>query len=121
MKVHIPEDNSFFYPDALVICEKPLFYSNRKDVIINPLVIVKVLSTSTEDYDRGTKFDKYSSIDSFKEYILIHQSRYEITSFFREESDLWRKTTFRGLDAELYIKALLLSVEIKEIYDGVEL
>jgi Uma2 family endonuclease len=121
MKVHIPEDGSFVYPDALVICDKPQFYKGHKDVIINPLVIVEVLSSSTESYDRSGKFDKYSSIDSFKEYILIKQDRHQVVSFFREETDLWRKSVYRGLEAELFIKALQIDVELKQIYRGVEL
>ncbi len=121
MKIHIPEDKSFVYPDALVICEKPAFYLNHKDVITNPLVVVEVLSSSTESYDRGGKFDKYSSIEGFKEYILIKQNRFQVVSFFREESDLWRKSVYMGLEAELFIKALEVAIPLNEIFDGVEL
>lgn len=120
MKVHIPEDGTFVYPDALVICDKPQFYKNHKDVITNPLVIVEVLSSSTETYDRSGKFDKYSSIESFKEYILIKQDRHQVVSFFREETDLWRKSVYRGIEAELFIKTLQVYVLLKHIYRGVE-
>jgi Uma2 family endonuclease len=120
MKIHIPEDKTFVYPDALVICEKPEFYLNHKDVITNPLVVVEVLSSSTEAYDRGGKFDKYSSIESFREYILIKQDRFQVVSYFREETDLWRKTVYMGAEAAFFIKALAISIPINEIYDGVE-
>lgn len=93
----------------------------HKDVITNPLVIVEALSSSTETYDRSGKFDKYSSIDSFREYILIKQDRLQVVSFFREETDLWRKSVYRGMEAELFIKALQVSIPLPEIYDGVEL
>ncbi len=121
MKIHIPEDKTFVYADAVVICEKPMFYLNHKDVITNPLVVVEVLSSSTESYDRGSKFDKYSSIESFKEYILIKQDRFQVVSYFKEETDLWRKSVYTGLDAELFIKALQVALPLSEIYDGIEL
>ncbi|MEO6639497.1 MAG: Uma2 family endonuclease, partial [Ginsengibacter sp.] len=67
MKVYSPRILSFVYPDAVVVCEKPLFYEERKDIITNPLLIVEVLSPSTEDYDRKGKFFDYKQIPSFKE------------------------------------------------------
>lgn len=120
MFVHIPEDSSFVYPDALVICDKPKFYKEHKTVITNPLVIVEVLSSSTESYDRSGKFDKYSSIDTFKEYVLIKQDRHQVVTFFREETDLWRKTVYMGIESELFIKALQVAIPMTEIYDGIE-
>jgi Uma2 family endonuclease len=121
MKIRVEEYNQVLYGDALVICEKPEFYNGRKDVIINPLVIVEVLSTSTEAYDRGEKFDKYATLDSFKEYLLVRQDKLEIISYFREEYDLWRRTVVRGLDASLLLKSIQANLDLKDVYDGVEL
>ncbi|TAF82453.1 MAG: Uma2 family endonuclease [Runella slithyformis] len=75
-KIHIPKLASFVYPDAVVICEKPEFYKNRADIITNPLLVVEVVSPSTEDYDRGEKFYLYRTLPSFKQYVVVHQNWY---------------------------------------------
>jgi Uma2 family endonuclease len=121
MKIRVENYNQVLYGDALVICEKPEFYNGRKDVITNPLVIVEVLSVSTETYDRGEKFDKYATLDSFKEYLLVRQDRFEIISYYREEYDLWRRTVVSGLEASLLLKSIQASLDLNAVYDGVDL
>jgi len=74
LKIWVESDATGVYPDVMVFCGQPEFWEGRKDVILNPTLIVEVLSASTEDYDRGTKFAKYRCITSFKEYVLISQS-----------------------------------------------
>ena len=73
IKIAIEAFTHFRYPDAVVICEKIEYYGNRKDVIVNPLLIVEVLSSGTESIDRGVKFDDYKTLSSFKEYVLVSQ------------------------------------------------
>jgi Uma2 family endonuclease len=97
------------------------FTMDVKDVITNPLVIIEVLSTSTEAYDRGEKFDKYATLDSFKEYLLVRQDKFEIISYFREEHDLWRRTVVKGLDASLLLKSIQANLGLNEVYNGVEI
>jgi len=72
-KIRIDKFNKIVYPDALVICEEPKFYENREDTITNPLLVVEVLSSSTSNHDRTTKFNMYRSLTSFKEYVLVYQ------------------------------------------------
>jgi Uma2 family endonuclease len=71
VKLWIPQRNNFKYPDIMVIQSEPQFYDNRTDIILNPLVIVEVLSGSTESYDRGDKFAQYRTLASLQEYILV--------------------------------------------------
>lgn len=120
MKIMIEHHQQVVYPDALVICDAPAFYEGRKDVIINPLVIVEVLSRSTEVYDFGDKFVRYSSIPGFREYVLLEQETPEATCFFQEEPGLWRKTVISGLAESLVFQALQTSVRLAEVYEGVE-
>jgi Uma2 family endonuclease len=119
MKVRVENLNAVVYPDALVICENPIFYKDRKDLITNPLVIVEVLSPSTRKYDKGKKFEKYRSIDSLKEYVLIDQNRQEITTHVRGEQDFWQKTIFQASEIAFHIKTLDVKIPFADIYDGV--
>lgn len=121
MKIMIEKYRQVVYPDALVISGKPAFYQGRKDVILNPLVIVEVLSRSTEAYDFGDKFVRYASIPGFREYILLAQDEPEATCFFQEEPGLWRQRTVSGADALLEFRALNTSIRLSEVYDGVDL
>ncbi len=71
MCIGINAGDSYFYPDVSVVCEKPRFEDNEFDTLINPIVVVEVLSQSTETYDRGVKFTRYQQLESLQEYILI--------------------------------------------------
>ena len=121
MKIYIPESNHAVYPDAVVICEGPEFWGGRNDIILNPLVIVEVLSPSTEKYDKSMKFSEYKSIPSFKEYVLVRQDTYHIESWFREEEDLWRMRTVKDIGDALLLKSLGCSISLKGVYGNLKL
>ncbi|NOQ34470.1 MAG: Uma2 family endonuclease, partial [Methylococcaceae bacterium] len=71
IKLWVPQKNSFLYPDVLIIKGEPELYNNSKDILLNPVVIIEVLSDSTKDYDRNEKFAQYRSLESLQEYILV--------------------------------------------------
>ena len=120
-KVYIEPENIAVYPDALVICEKPVYFQNQKSLITNPLLIIEVLSPSTKKYDSKTKFDLYKLLPSFKEYVLIDTRKHAIETRFREEEDLWRIKTVVGVDAVLVLRSLEnISVALAQVYDNVE-
>lgn len=83
MKVESPS-GQFAYPDVIVVCGDPVFRDEKRDVLLNPVVLVEVLSPSTEKHDRGDKFHHYRSIPSFQEYLLIARSRPRIEHFTRQ-------------------------------------
>jgi len=116
MKIHIPAFNHFVYPDAVVVCEKPEFWEGRKDVIINPVLVVEILSPSTEQYDRGSKFFEYRTLPSFKEYLLVSQEIPRITSFYREKVDTWKETEAEGIEARLPIRSLDCELSLEQIF-----
>lgn len=118
-KIYIEPANTGVYPDALVICEEPIFYQNRQDLLTNPLVIVEVLSRSTASYDRQGKFLLYQQLPSFQEYVLIEQTRPEVETWFREEENLWRKSVVSGLDAQVLLRALGVELMLSEVYENV--
>lgn len=85
LKIFIKKANRFIYPDAVVLSEEAEYYKNDKNGITNPIIIIEVLSDSTEKYDRGEKFRMYSSLPSFKEYILIDQHINQLWILFLEK------------------------------------
>jgi Uma2 family endonuclease len=118
-KVYIEVENVAVYPDALVIFEQPIFYQNRQDLLLNPLLIVEVLSRKTSLYDRTAKFDLYQAIPSFKEYILINHQKVSIETRFREANDLWRITNHNAENQTVQLKSLQVNLNISDIYENV--
>jgi len=119
-KIHIPSLNSFVYPDAVVVSGTPIFYQERTDTIINPLLIVEVLSPGTEGYDRDLKFEGYLSIPSFQQYVLVSQEKPYISTFHREEKELWRRTNVQGIDQQIDLSALDVTFKLSDIYEGID-
>lgn len=119
MKIYIPAFNAVVYPDAVVICEEMKYYEERNDVIINPLLVVEVLSPSTEAYDRSSKFLKYRTLPSFREYVVVRQDKPQITTFYREKPGIWHEGEAEGIDQEVYLASIDHNITLKKIYKGV--
>lgn len=103
------------YPDVSVACG-PRFHAKYDDALVNPAVIVEVLSKSTEDYDHGAKFAHYRSIPSFAEYVLVAQRRRQVEHFHRLDSGQWLLTVLESDDAVLELPALQCALPLREIY-----
>lgn len=118
VKLHIASFNKYLYPDAMDICGPLQRAPQHQDAIINPTIIVEVLSAFTERYDRGDKFFFYRQIPTLKAYILIDQYSPSIETYNRI-GDLWQITRTTGLDKSLAIEALNLEIPLSAIYEGV--
>ncbi|MGH1438378.1 MAG: Uma2 family endonuclease [Lewinella sp.] len=118
VKLHVESLNKFLYPDVMVVCDEMERSTKENNAIINPSVIVEVLSNSTEAYDRGDKFFAYQQIASLKEYILIHQYKAQVEIYTRKK-DLWRITRIEGLEESFLINALGISINLKNVYEDV--
>lgn len=118
MKIWIETAQRFVYPDVTVLCDEPQFYKDRRDAIANPLLLVEVLSESTEAYDRGKKFERYSSLSSLREYVLVSQSEPAVEVFFRDHDRPgdWQYHRAIGLDALIQLQAISCELSFKEIY-----
>ena len=121
MKIYIPLFNHAVYPDAVVVCEAPEYWNGREDMILNPILVVEVLSNSTEDYDRGNKFMKYKTLDSFKEYVLVRQDKYQVETWHRELPGLWRETIEEDKTKDIKLASLGISISLSKIYKNVNL
>jgi Uma2 family endonuclease len=117
--VYLPTLNFGLYPDALVVSENPQYFDKNEVLLINPMLIVEVLSKSTKKYDRTEKFDEYRTLDSFKEYVLIDQKRCHIEIRYRETPDTWRYTEVSDLQGSIFLKSLNCSISVTDIYDNI--
>ena len=120
LRVWIPQHRKGTYPDVMVIAGDPVFNDNRPDEILNPCLIVEVLSKSTEGYDRGDKFLYYRSIPEFKEYLLVSQSAYFIEHYRKTGEGQWLLQEYRGHEREIALESVGVSLVVKDMYEGVD-
>lgn len=115
MRVRISQPTSYFYPDIVVACGEARFEDNVFDTLLNPILIVEVLSPSTEAYDRGEKFEHYQQLESLQEYILISQERVRVERYLRQDTR-WILTEFRELDDVLPLISIEGALPLRAIY-----
>ena len=108
------------YPDLSVVCGPLQFAAGTEDTMVNPTVIVEVLSDSTEAYDRGKKFENYRQMPSLREYLLVGQKGPRIEQFVRQESEQWLLREAAGLEATLALPSLDIKISLAEVFAGVE-
>jgi Uma2 family endonuclease len=120
MKVRMPYSRKFFYPDVTVVCGDPPFHDERTDnIILNTLLVIEVLSKSTEAFDRGGKFLAYQQLDSLQEYLLVAQDRPAVEQYVRGEGGSWTYRASVGLESSLALPSVECALELGAVYDKV--
>lgn len=119
MRVKVESTGMYTYPDVVGLCEKPEVEDEHLDTLLNPAVIIEVLSPSTERYDRGEKFAHYRRLPSLREYVLIAQDIRRI-DHYRRDGDSWVLTEVSEPDASLVLGSLGATIALADIYDRVE-
>lgn len=119
MRVQVEETGLYTYPDLVVVCGEPQFADRENDTLLNPTLIVEVLSPTTEDYDRGRKFAHYRTIPTLGTYVVIAQDRRWAEKAERQPSQTWLFTECRDLEATLELPAIGLVLPLADIYAGV--
>src|SRR4051794_5080983 len=120
MKVRLPDSQKFFYPDVTVVCGDLQFYDGRKDIILNPVLVIEVLSPSTEAFDRGAKFRAYQTIETLKEYALVSQDKPLVEQYIRDEGGEWRYKAAEGLESSLTLPSIDCTLKLGAVYDKVD-
>lgn len=120
MKVWVEEVGTFFYPDVTVVCGERKFYKGRRDIIENPILLIEVLSQSTDKYDKNDKFFTYQRIESFQEYALISQNQPAVQQYIRQIDGSWIYKATIGLKSKAHFESVDATVSLQEIYDLVE-
>jgi Uma2 family endonuclease len=116
LRVWIPDYRCCTYTDGMVVWGEPEFHGDRNDEILNPGLIVEVLSPSTERYDRGEKFRKYRSLPSFQDYLLVSADEPYIEHYCKTDAAAWTFTSYGEINAAIWLNNLQLSIPLAEIY-----
>jgi Uma2 family endonuclease len=119
LRVHIPKNTLYTYPDILVVCDEPKFVDNEFDTLLNPSIIIEILSPSTANYDRGAKFNLYREIESLNEYILIDSANTHIVSYLKNLDSTWTLFEYKDLAAILKVQTIDLELPLADVYAGV--
>ena len=120
VRLWITQKRTYTYPDVMILAGEPEFFNNRKDIILNPQIIVEVLSKSTKGYDREDKFQAYRTISTFQEYLLIDQTRIHVDQFSKTGKKQW---TLREYDEEDEVIALVtvpFEISLQDLYNKVK-
>ncbi|MEZ6125013.1 MAG: Uma2 family endonuclease [Planctomycetaceae bacterium] len=120
MRVGIPNADSYTYPDIVVSAGDPQLEDDQQDTLLNPVVLIEVLSPTTEAYDRGRKFEQYRRIPSLQEYVLVAQDRMQVECY-RRRADGWHLTEYSTASDSVPFPALQCEVRVEEIYAKVNL
>src|SRR6478609_2207917 len=120
-RIHIPSNTLFTYPDISIVCGEVITLNDDEYNVLNPTVIIEVLSKSTKNYDRGEKFKLYRDIPTLKEYILVDSQSIHIEAFRMNKNNHWELEEYNAIDTALEVKAINENILLNDIYDGVKL
>ena len=121
LRVHIPLNTLYTYPDSQIICGEVRMLDDAFDTVMNPVVIIEILSKSTQSYDRGDKFMLYRSIQTLKEYILIDSLSIKVEYYIRQQNEDWLLKEYSILSDAFHIQSINYHFPLVELYAGVEL
>lgn len=116
LRLFIPDYNKATYPDIMVIEGEPVLHNNRQDEVLNPSLIMEILSPSTENYDRSNKFFYYRSIPQLKEYLLVSQSEYYVEYHQKIAENKWLLQEFKGVEQIIKLEQLNILLPLAECY-----
>ena len=119
MRVKVPATGLYTYPDISALCGEPQLEDDEADILLNPSLIIEVLSPSTEAYDRGARFDHYRSIESLQTYVLIAQDRAQIELFQRQDTGHWLLSVVKGLAASVSLVTIGCELALADVYERV--
>ncbi len=120
LKVRMPDSRKFFYPDVVAVRGELQFHDNRRDIILNPDLVIEVPSPSTEAFDRGAKFKAYQTIESLKEYVLVSQKTPLVEQFVGSGDGKWTYAAAEGLESSLALPSIECTLNLGAVYDKVD-
>lgn len=120
LRIHIPGNSLFTYPDISIICGKPETTDDKFDIVTNPSVIIEILSETTRNYDKGGKFTLYREIETLQEYILIDSESVRVEKFKKNDDQSWQLTEYKELQDTFTVETINEDFHLLELYSGVE-
>ena len=119
MRVKAPASRSYVYPDVVVVCSEPQFEDDHFDTLLNPTLVVEVLSKSTESYNRLAKSSFYRTIESLSEYLLVSQEEYRVEQYLKQADGRWLLSDVRLLEGLIELTSIGCSLALRDIYDRI--
>jgi Uma2 family endonuclease len=120
VRLWLPDYNFYTYPDVMVVKGKPIYHGKGKSNVTNPLIIIEVLSPSTQGYDRKDKFKFYRSLPTFQEYILIEQDCYTVEQYLKQSQEQWSIRFYEGENAMLQLESVQWQISLQDLYQRVD-
>ncbi len=120
VRLWIPQQRIYTYPDVMVVAGEPEYFNHRTDTIINPQIVIEVLSKSTKNYDHQDKFETYQTIASFQEYLLIDQSRIRVKQFSKTAKKRWTLCEYDAEDEAIALTSVPLQISLVDLYNKVK-
>lgn len=120
LRLRVTPAGLYTYPDVMVVCSDVQFADDQKDTVLNPVVLIEVLSESTSDYDRGRKFEYYRTLPSLREYLTVAQDRPHIEHWTRQQEDSGNLVEFNSLSQTIRLASIDCVLPLREIYDKVD-
>jgi len=120
LRLRVTSAGLYTYPDVMVVCGEPQYAEDQQDTLLNPVLIVEVLSESTRDYDRGRKFQHYRKLPSLIEYLMIEQDEPHVEHWTRQRENHWDFVEFDGLTQSLQLTSIGCNLPLTEIYDKID-
>jgi Uma2 family endonuclease len=121
MRVAVRPTNLYTYPDLVAVCGEPRFLDEKRDTLVNPVLLVEVLSPSTEAYDRGRKFEHYKNIDSLREYLLLSSDRAHADLYTKQADGRWILSSTSRMEDTLTLDSVDAHLLMSDVYEKVEL
>lgn len=119
MRVKAPAASSYVYPDVVVVCGDPQFEDSYFDTLLNPTMVVEVLSKSTESYNRLAKSSYYRTIESLVEYLLVAQEEYRVEQYLKQADGRWLLSDVRSLESVIELSSIDSSLALRDLYDRI--
>jgi Uma2 family endonuclease len=121
MRVKVSPTGLYTYPDVVVVCGEPQFEDKEIDTLLNPTVVIEVLSKSTEGYDRGDKFEHYRRVESLAEIVLVAQDKHHIEHYGRQNGSQWLLTETNSLQDKIILSSISCELSLSSIYRKVSI
>ena len=119
LRVHVAQNTLYTYPDLTIVCGKEEYLDNVFDTLVNPKVLIEILSPGTKDYDRGSKFKLYREIPSLEEYILVDSENIYVERFYKTAEGKWTLSEYKTVNETLEISSIEFNLPLGEIYTNV--
>lgn len=119
VRVKVEQASAYFYPDVVIVCGQPQLEDEQRDTLLNPVVVIEVLSPSTEIFDRSVKFFAYQKLPSLREYLLVAQDKVRVEHFIRQPDGQWLQREYTQAEEVIHLTSVNIDLPVQTVYEGI--